>query len=103
MVARRPKQGDIYVVEQPFETVMRLYWRTPSIEERTVTLPAGLEIVVMTDPTLVAKEVTAQPTDINAWEARFVDGRERALDMYGGYAFGIAFSDLRTKCALVGR
>jgi hypothetical protein len=64
----RPKRDDIFVVKHPFETVMRLYWRTPSIEERTVTLPAGLELVVIVDPTMIAQEVKVQPTDINGWE-----------------------------------
>ena len=97
----RPKRDDIFVVKHPFETVMRLYWRTPSIEERTMTLPEGLEFVVIIDPTLIAKEVKVQPTDINAWEPTFINEEERALEMYGGYAFGVSFSDLRSNCEQV--
>ena len=97
-MANRPKRDDIFVVNEPFETMMRLYWRTPSIEERRVTLPAGLELVVIIDPTLIAREAQAQPTDINAWEPIFISEEERALVRYGGYAFGISFSDLRSNC-----
>ena len=97
----RPKRDDIFVVKHRFDTVMRLYWRTPSIEERIVTLPAGLELVVIIDPTMIAQEVKVQPTDINGWEPTFISEEERALDMYGGYAFGISFSDLRSNCEQV--
>ena len=102
-MSNRPKRDDIFVVQEPFDTVMRLYWRTPTIEERTVTLPTGLEVVVVTDPTLIAKEAKVQPTDINGWEPTFISEEERALDIYGGYAFGINFADLQSKCERVAR
>ena len=95
---KRPKRDDILVVEQPFETTMVLYWRDPRIEERPVTLPAGLEMKVIIDPTMMAKEAKLQPTDINGWEPTFFSAEELKLPMYGGYAFSVPFSDLANKC-----
>jgi hypothetical protein len=102
-MSNRPRRDDIFVVEQPFETVMTLYWRTPSIEERQVTLPEGLEMKVIVDPTLIATSANLQPTDINAWEPTFLSAEELKLPMYGGYAFAIPFTDLRSKCRRVDR
>ena len=100
-MANRPQRKDKFVVKQPVKAVMRLYWRTPTVEERDVTLPAGLEVVVIIDPTLIAKEVQVQPTDIKGWEPTFNSEEERSLPMYGGYSFGISFSDLRSNCEQV--
>ena len=100
-MGNRPKRDDVFVVMKPFETVMHLYWRTPAMEERTVTLPEGLELKVIVDPTLVAREVKLQPIDINTWEPHFLDPDDLKHQMYGGYSFGIGLVELRTHCAPV--
>ena len=94
----RPRSNDRFLVKEAFEAVMRLYWRTPSIEPRTAILPAGLELTVLSDPTLVAREAIVRPTEAERNEAAFVAEADRTHPMYGGYAFQVPFADLRTKC-----
>lgn len=97
-MSSRPSRDEIFVVNEPFEAMMRVYWRTPSIEERRVILPAEFEMKVMSDPTLIAREASLQAVDVTGWESTFVSEQERMHPMYGGYAFLVPFADLREKC-----
>lgn len=95
----KPKLGERYIVEQPFEAGVLTHWRAPFTGGSNRTLPRGLEFIVAYDPPEEATAVSGDPTRPHEWESILVEEADRSADKYAGYSLVIQFEHLRANCS----
>ena len=95
----KPRAGDRFVVQEPFEAIVAVHWRAPFTSGCDRTLQEGLEFTVLIDPPPEATAIAAQPSDVGRWESELVPEEDRTADKYGGYSLVISFDNLLRHCA----
>ncbi len=93
----RPKAGEIYVVNEPFESGVVIHWRAPMTTGYDQTLPAGLRFEIIHDPPPGAGGAYARPLDAT-WEGSFVRPEDRAHPKYDGYSLVVGLDDIENRC-----
>ena len=97
-MGRRPSADDRFIVEREFRVPVRLFWRTGKFTESEREVPTGLELIVISSPTMIARDVAVHPVDPQKYESLFVDNQDSSQEAYGGYALMIGFDALRSNC-----
>jgi hypothetical protein len=95
----RPKRGERYVVERPFEAIVLTHWRAPFTGGSEKTLPRGLEFIIAHDPPEKATAAKSDAAKPDEWEELLVDEADRSADNYDGYSLTIPFERLRLNCS----
>jgi hypothetical protein len=97
-IPRRPKKGERYEIIETFEAGVLTQWRAPFTGGYDMTLPSGLQFIIVHDPAEGSTGIAVHPDPYHDWEKVLVTPEDRAACTYDGYYIVVSYDDIEVHC-----